>query len=116
MTRLATQLAEKLRRQLDDGKPLIVPAGGDLIWQWFIDLSTCRSYHAAGPNPISWADLAAYCTLTGTAMRQDHIEAIRAMDAAFLDHAHSRREATASTLPPVSKTEMTPQLFDALFG
>lgn len=116
MTRLAAHLVQRLRRQLDDGRPVAMPAGGDLIWKWFVDLSAGRSYHAAGPNPISWADLAAYCSLTGTAMAQHHIDAIRALDAAFLDHAHSRPETSADALPAVSSRPMTGALFDALFG
>jgi hypothetical protein len=120
MTPAMVKLLEaKLRQALSAGERVIIPEAGALVWQWFCDLSAGRTWHMAGPNPIAYSEIEAYARLNRWPMRSDHVEAIRALDAVFIDHC-SRRNAPApegvKTLPPVSDRPMSGELFDALFG
>lgn len=118
MSRLQKHMVAALRSHLAGGKP-DMPAGGDLLWTWFLDLSAGRSWHAAGPNPIAWTDMLAYTFLMRTRMEPHHLDIIRAMDAAYIEHFHSRSAPPpdgVKVLPPVSSRPMTGELFDALFG
>lgn len=36
------------------------------VWEWFGELGKRRSYHAAGPNPLTWSELEAWSRMTGT--------------------------------------------------
>ena len=95
------------------------PAGSDLLWQWFTDLSRARSYNAAGPNPITYAEIEAYARLHRWPLRPDHVAALRQLDDAYLEHAYTKRQGApegVKTLPPLSEHPMTGAMFDALFG
>jgi hypothetical protein len=118
MVRLQKLMVAALRMHLAGGATEM-PAGGDLLWRWFLDLGAARSWHAAGPNPIAWSDVAAYCSLTGTRMELRHLDTLRAMDAAYIEHFHTRDappQEGVKPMPPVSARPMTGELFDALFG
>ncbi len=65
-----------------DGPEL--PADGSHIWQWFLELSAGRGSNGFGPDPISWLDLLAWMALTGTITRPAEIDAIMALDRAWL--------------------------------
>ena len=49
------------------------------IWFWFCDLSAGRSVGMAA-NPISWADMQAYFSLTGERPSKFELDAIRLID------------------------------------
>lgn len=65
-----------------DGPEL--PADGSHIWAWFLELSTGRGSNGFGPDPISWLDLLAWTALTGMITRPAEIDAIMALDRAWL--------------------------------
>lgn len=114
-------LCAELKRQLDAKGMCVthIPAGGDLLWQWFTDLHRTRTYHMAGPNPIPYSEILAYSQLTGSGIEPRHVAILRAMDAVWLEHAYSKREKSpdgAKTLPPVSSRPISAGVFDAMFG
>ena len=112
-------LCESLRRHLADDHPPAIPEGGALLWKWFGDLSLARTWHAAGPNPITWSDIAAYRSIMAPAMEDRHAAILRRMDQVYLEHAHKPRNKppeNVKVLPRASRQVMTPALFDAIVG
>lgn len=108
-------LKDALRSNLDTNSKPNIPAGGGEIWRWFNDLSRSRSYHAAGPNPITYTEIAAYCLSMRIPMRPHHIDAIRMLDDVFLNFIHGSKP---SAVRPERKSSgaLTAGLFDAMFG
>ncbi len=112
-------LIEFLKSTLDLKTGHMLPAGRELLWQWFTDLSRARTYNAAGPNPIAYGEIEAYARLHRWPLRPDHITALRQLDDAYLEHAYAKRQGApegVKTLPPLSEHPMTGAMFDALFG
>jgi hypothetical protein len=66
-----------------DGPPL--PPDGEHVWRWFVALSGGRGGNGFGPNPIGWVDLAAWISLTGIIVRPAELEAIMAVDRAWME-------------------------------
>lgn len=98
---------------------IALPEAGKLIWQWFVDLHRARSWHMNGPNPISYQEIAAYGRIMCWNMLPYEVEAIRRLDQVFVNHFHDQQRIDNSgvkKLPPAPKGEMTPALFDAVFG
>lgn len=119
MANLSRLLSDMLRQHLTESDRPRIPAGGDLLWRWFCDLSAARSYHAYGPNPISYAEIEAYFYLMRWSVQPHHVAILRAMDSVFLEHDLKLRAAPPAgvkTIPQRSSRPLTPQLFDALFG
>lgn len=54
------------------------------IWHLFLGLSAQRTLHAAGPNPLTWPELDAYCRLSGDDWSSFELTAILALDRVFL--------------------------------
>lgn len=54
------------------------------LLEWFGELSAARGSGAAGPNPISFAELAAWAALTGNEPTAAEVHILRRIDAAFL--------------------------------
>ena len=54
------------------------------MWAWFLEFSAGRGGNGFGPNPISYLDLLAWSTLTGTITRPSEIEAIMALDRVWM--------------------------------
>ncbi|KQY21029.1 hypothetical protein [Rhizobium sp. Root483D2] len=121
MGNLQALLCDELKSQLT-AKGVVrvtIPAGGDLLWRWFNDLSATRSYHMAGPNPISYAEISGYSRLMGLPIEPRHVAVIRAMDRTYIEAAYSKRQQApdgVKTLPPVSEYALTDGMFDAMFG
>jgi hypothetical protein len=105
-------LGEVLRQHLAEGGVPDLPEWAGLPWRWFADLNATRTWHAAGPNPISYSEVAAYSALTRQSLRPTDIEVIRAMDRAYIAHF----DATGGRSKQVSKTKINAGLFDAVFG
>lgn len=121
MSRLQNILCAELRRQLES-KTLTaprIPAGGELLWRWFMDLHKSRTLHAAGANPISYAEIQSYASLMRWPIEPRHVMILRAMDETYLK-ASVMPQASApegvKTLPPVSSAPVTSALIDAMFG
>ncbi len=120
MTTITKHLCEELERNLSSAVTRVrLPAGGELLWKWFIDLNRTRTFHMAGPNPISYAEIGAYAAATGWPIGAHHIETLTAMDRVFLEH-HAKLAASkpdgVKVLPPVSKVPLSAGLLDAMFG
>ncbi len=120
MDRLQAQLCAALTRHLrDKGRP-VVPDAGRGLWGIFTQLSGARGFHQYGPNPISFAEIEAWARLTRTPLQPHHVQIIKAMDAAFLEHfALTKGERTpdgVKALPRGSGQALSPALFDAALG
>lgn len=119
MPNLETLLCDELRRGMKAGGGRAnIPAGGDLIWRWFRDLCRTRTYHASGPNPISYLEIEAMARLQRWPLGPRHVEILRAMDEAWLDEHYSTRRLREGkkALPQTSQHAVSPDLFDAMFG
>ena len=103
-----------IARAAAQGKPIRIPEGGRLLWRWFADLSASRTYHGAGPNPISYSEIEAYARLMRWPLRPDHVQMIRRMDDAFL--AELMRSLPGGTAYSRNAPEITEEAFDAVFG
>jgi hypothetical protein len=118
--RLRRLMCEALRRNLERAADIQIPAGGELLWRWFLDLCGTRAVTMAGAQPISFAEIEAYARLTGWQIEARHVAVLRAMDAEFL--AFGRRQAqaqpigTAKMSPPVSSRPLTAGLLDGILG
>jgi hypothetical protein len=119
MRDLEKALAGALREHLSRGGPAPVPAGGELLWQWFAELNRSRTWHGFGPNPISLSEIETFGRLHRWPLRSDHVRMLQAMDDVYLAHAANRAKVASGkpgSMQPVSKRAMTADLFDAVFG
>lgn len=117
--RLQNQLVAALQTTLRTGKPVHLPEAGRLLWQIFGELSSTRTYHMAGPNPIAYSEIVAWQRLFDWKLERHHLDLILAMDRAFLEHASARREKApdgVKALPPSSGQAVNAAAFDAVFG
>ncbi|MFD2235942.1 phage tail assembly chaperone [Aureimonas populi] len=76
------------------------PVIGSHLLEWFWELSAARRQGMNGPDPIAFADIAAWVRLTGTIIRRDELTILRQMDAAYRsavseEHADARRRSEA---------------------
>jgi hypothetical protein len=112
--RLSRQLCAAVRAGLA-GDSVTVPEAGRPLWQAFLRLSATRSYHMAGPNPISHAEIDAFARLMCLPLEPRHVAILAAMDAAWLDAVQTRSRRAPEgvrTLPPMSKQPISAALFD----
>lgn len=73
-----------------------IPAALAHLWDWFCELSAARSGNASGPNPIAYAEIAAWAGLTGRLVAPRDVRAIALLDQALFDviaEQDRRREA-----------------------
>ncbi|WP_425510206.1 phage tail assembly chaperone [Xanthobacter tagetidis] len=68
------------------------PEGAAHILGWFLDLSERRAQGYSGPNPISFAEISAWCALTGERPSREEVAIILKMDAAFLKAVAEERD------------------------
>jgi hypothetical protein len=106
-------LVAALADHLATGKPPRIPAGGELVWRWFLDLNATRGQGFAGPLPIGYAEISAYRHITRWPIEPRHVDLIMALDRAFLDHHYSSNRSAPER--PVARQAMTAQVFDAMF-
>ncbi len=111
MMNLERLLCDAIRLNLETGGRPKVPVGGELLWRWFGDLTASRRRTVIGPDPISLAEIEAYCHLTKWPIEERHIRILAAMDETFRRHCSpSSNDQSAPSRP------MTAVLFDAMFG
>lgn len=108
---LARRLVAALQAHLDGGPP-VPPEGSLPLWNAFGALSAARTWHAAGPNPISYPEIAAYAVLMRWPFEPRHVAALRAMDRAWIAHVSRQGRQPGSRQP---SGEISPALFDAMF-
>lgn len=63
------------------------------VWQWFGDLSAARGGNGWGPNPIGYADVAAWAALTRRDPTAAEVDLLMALDRRYLAAVASRRKA-----------------------
>lgn len=112
MSHRSKRLCEALRASLETGKPPRLPAGGDLLWRWFLDLHNARSYGMTGPLPLNYTEIAAYLSVMRIPAEPHHVVTLRAMDNTYLEHKY--RNAGKPERRPAG--ELTADAFDAAFG
>jgi hypothetical protein len=113
-------LVTALRRHLAGSKP-DVPEAGVLLWNLFMEISAGRTWHMAGPNPISFAEIEAFARLHRWPLQPHHVAIIRALDDAWLEHAYSRTdrkkdEKGFNSRRYANAQPMTAEVFDLVFG
>lgn len=117
MKRLEKTLCTALEALLAGKKARLPDAGGEIL-DTFLAFSRARSYHAHGPNPITWEALAAFTSMMRRPIPPHHAQIIMALDDVWMRDA-SRRiagQAGAAAAPMVSSTPLSPALFDAVLG
>ena len=115
----ASAMVQALKAHLEHGSAIRPPAGGELLCEWFVELSTARSWHGNGPNPITFEAIIDFITLYRWPLQQRHIHVLRQMDRAYVDHFHTSRQKRADgvkSLPPIAAGQISPAMFDAMFG
>ncbi|MBP2611420.1 hypothetical protein [Agrobacterium pusense] len=114
-------LCDELKRQLQANGACITqaPAGGELLWKWFMALHKTRQAGMAGPQPITYAEIAAYSRIYSIPIEPRHVAILIAMDQAYLETVYKKQPQApegVKVLPPVSKSPLTAGLIDAMFG
>jgi hypothetical protein len=118
MARLQKVLCATLEALLAGRKPRLPDAGLDIL-DAFLALSRARTYHASGPNPITWEAIAACSQLMRRPLPPHHAQIIMALDDVWMKDAARRMGAQAAgtpTAPMVSATPLSAGLFDAMTG
>ena len=62
-----------------------LPEVAEHIWWWFWQLNQRRQKGFDSPNPLSFSEVMAWVNLTNTYILPEEIEAIMAMDSAYLE-------------------------------
>lgn len=114
--RQSRRIVAALLDHLQGGRPM-PPAGSAPVWSAFRHLCLTRTWHAHGPNPISYAEIDAYCRLMRQPLEPHHVETICAMDQAWLSvtlpsSVAARNERIS---PRTSQHALTPALLDTMF-
>lgn len=93
-----------------------IPDGSGPIWNAFVALSRTRTMTEAGPNPISFTEIDAWCRLTRTPLEPHHVEVIAAMDAVWLEEvrAYQERASGKGGDIPKPKTVLNAEMFDLI--
>jgi hypothetical protein len=121
MSNLQKLLCAELTRQMSIGADhdVRIPAGGELLWKWFMALHKTRQAGMAGPQPFTYAEISAYAHLCRQAIEPRHVDILMAMDQTYLNAAYDKQApspAGVKVLPPISKAPITAGLIDAMFG
>jgi hypothetical protein len=88
------------------GARVRVPEAGMALFAAFVALHQTRTYHAAGPNPIAYAEIESFARLTGTPLRPIDVAGLRKIDEAWIVAQFSSRGGAS----------ISPAAFDAVFG
>lgn len=114
----AEDLADYVRASIHDPETASCHREQEYLASWFWSMNAGRSEGYSGPNPLSSAEMAAWATVTGHAVRPEEFAVLRAMDVAYIAAAREMIEGKAPGAAPetVSDRVMTPELFDAIFG
>jgi len=111
--KLQEQLCGALERHLAGGKAA-PPEAGVILWNAFDALSRARTWHGAGPNPIQFSEVAAWCRLMNMPLSPDHVRVIMAMDQVWTGHMLRVMKPDAVEAKPAG--DLTAALFDRVLG
>jgi hypothetical protein len=114
-------LCAELKRQLEGkGVAMVaIPAGGELLWKWFMALHKTRHAGINGPQPITYAEIVAYSHINSLTIEPRHVAILIAMDQAYLETVYKKQPQApegVKVLPPVSSAPINAGAFDAMFG
>lgn len=109
MTPLSKRLCKTLSDHLE-GSSTPPPEGSVVLWNGFNELSQARSLGSAGPNPISYADIASWASLMRVPLAPHHVEALIDMDRVWMQHVYTKEERDTVV------GDLTPEAFDAVVG
>lgn len=117
MRRLERILCACVQAQLDSKKPRAPDTGSGLLTV-FGQLSGTRSWHANGPNPITFTEIDAYCRLMSLPLRPEHVAIIQSLDNVWTSDFYGKRDQARRKIaaPMVSSTPLSAGLFDAMTG
>ncbi|MFO0271361.1 MAG: hypothetical protein ACK53W_12605 [Gemmatimonadota bacterium] len=80
---------EQVERQTGDRPPeLDMPPIPDCIahvWEWWVDIASSRGSTGFGPAAITYSEIAAWAALTGADPTPFEVQALRAIERAYLD-------------------------------
>lgn len=79
-------------RPLRDNAPKL-PHDLRYLWVAFIEMHRARQ-GGFGPLPISWSDILSYCTLMRMRLDPWEVEALRALDDAYLESVAEQQTTT----------------------
>ncbi len=85
----------------------------------FVQLSSTRTYHSAGPNALQPSEIVAFCQLMRTPLGAEHVAILLAMDAVWMAAFYGRGSAEMTgnkPAPVVSPRPISAALFDAMVG
>lgn len=79
--------AIRRQRGQEAAKPPALPLAFAHLWNAFIELHQARGSSGFGPNPISYAEIAAYRAVTGADLSPWEVKVIRALDTVYIETA-----------------------------
>jgi len=65
-------------------EPIDIPYGTQYLWTYFCELSNGRGYSETGPSALTFTEILAWSQLTKSDPTAWEVEAIKAIDRAFL--------------------------------
>lgn len=86
--RRAGEPEEKIKSLLRELEPVKLERGTEYLIGVFDALNAARSYGMSGPLPISYLEVKAYAELMGECFEKWEVEALRQMDAAFIEESY----------------------------
>lgn len=60
-----------------------IPAAGEMLWQWFLELCQGRRSNGFGPERFSWEDIRAWAELLRVTLTPYDILTLKSMDIAY---------------------------------
>jgi hypothetical protein len=73
---------------------LIIPDGGQYLWDWYHELAEGVGRINDGVcRPIPWGEYLAWAKVSGSIVRTDEYAILRAMDASFCDEMNKELQA-----------------------
>lgn len=114
--RLKAQLVDAVKSRVEGDRHPALPEAGVMLWNIFGSLAAQRSYHAAGPNPISFAEMLAWSNVFRTPLEPHHVEILVAMDQAWIEAVNARNHRAAGGEASAPRGhKLTADVFDQLF-
>lgn len=85
------------------------------MWGWWLELHRTRDT-AMRVGPILYREIEAWSRMTGARATPGEVEAIVAIDKAFLDWQRDQEPATGGKTAPPPASPITADAFDIMFG
>lgn len=79
-------------QELEEANAAICPPMLAHVWGWFLDLHRARGGAGMGPESLSYREIAAWASLTGQRLEPWELDALRALDEAWMEQAAAQLE------------------------